>query len=69
MRERGGNAKAGDVIPYIFCLPTGDEPEKDKDKQALRARHPDEIRKNRTLQIGTFSVPMEYRGGDTQEHY
>ena len=55
MRERGGSAKAGDVIPYIFCLPTGEESEKEKDKMAMRARHPEEIRKaNGALQIGDF---------------
>lgn len=43
MKSRGGTARAGDVIPYIFCLGDGDQTS--KTAQADRARHPDEIRK------------------------
>ena len=53
MKTRGGNAKAGDVIPYIFCVSTGEDAGQDKDKMASRARHPEEIRKStRPLLIG-----------------
>ncbi|KAK0207637.1 hypothetical protein IW262DRAFT_1418425 [Armillaria fumosa] len=43
MKARGGSARAGDVIPYIFCLAEGEESA--KTGQADRARHPDELRK------------------------
>ncbi|KAK0203170.1 hypothetical protein DFS33DRAFT_1345437 [Desarmillaria ectypa] len=43
MKARGGSARAGDVIPYIFCLAEGEESV--KTGQADRARHPDELRK------------------------
>ncbi|KAK0238467.1 hypothetical protein EDD85DRAFT_904879 [Armillaria nabsnona] len=43
MKARGGSARAGDVIPYIFCLADGEESA--KTGQADRARHPDEPRK------------------------
>jgi len=43
MITRGSSAKAGDVIPYIFCLSEGEEPA--KGGQADRAKHPDELRK------------------------
>ncbi|KAF8966275.1 DNA polymerase alpha catalytic subunit [Flammula alnicola] len=43
MKQRGGSAKTGDVIPYIFCLAEGEESA--KSTQADRARHPDEFRK------------------------
>ncbi|KAJ7574363.1 hypothetical protein C8J56DRAFT_839134 [Mycena floridula] len=43
MKAKGGNAKAGDVIPYVFCLPEGEETA--KSAQADRAKHRDELRK------------------------
>ncbi|KAG7093423.1 hypothetical protein E1B28_007104 [Marasmius oreades] len=43
MKAKGGNARAGDVIPYIFCLPDGEESA--KSAQSDRAHHRDELRK------------------------
>ncbi|TFK90825.1 hypothetical protein K466DRAFT_516455 [Polyporus arcularius HHB13444] len=43
MKGKGGNARAGDVIPYIFCL--GEGGETSKTAQADRAMHPDEVRR------------------------
>jgi DNA polymerase alpha subunit A len=43
MKAKGGNARAGDVMPYIFCL--GETDETSKTAQAERARHPDELRR------------------------
>jgi len=43
MKARGGTARAGDVIPYVFCLGLGGE--SGKTAQADRAKHPDEVRK------------------------
>jgi DNA polymerase alpha subunit A len=43
MKSKGGNARAGDVIPYVFCLAEGEETA--KTAQADRAKHPDEVRK------------------------
>ncbi|PPQ85267.1 hypothetical protein CVT25_010040 [Psilocybe cyanescens] len=43
MKQRGGSARNGDVIPYIFCLAEGEE--SSKTGQADRAKHPDELRK------------------------
>ncbi|KAH9479795.1 DNA polymerase alpha catalytic subunit [Psilocybe cubensis] len=43
IKQRGGSAKNGDVIPYIFCLAEGEE--SSKTGQADRAKHPDELRK------------------------
>lgn len=43
MKARGGTARSGDVIPYIFCL--GDNGETSKSAQADRAKHPDEFRR------------------------
>ena len=52
MKSKGGTARAGDVIPYIFCLGSGGE--SSKTGQADRARHPDEVRKaDGDCQIGT----------------
>lgn len=42
-KSKGGNARSGDVIPYIFCL--GADGETAKTGQADRARHPDEVRR------------------------
>lgn len=51
MKKRGGSAKTGDVIPYIFCLSEGEESA--KTTQADRAKHPDELRKGAvSLTIG-----------------
>ncbi|KAK4052007.1 DNA-directed DNA polymerase alpha catalytic subunit pol1 [Microbotryomycetes sp. JL221] len=44
MKARGQNAKALDVIPYIFCLPANKESA--KSGKAENAYHPDEVRKN-----------------------
>ncbi|KAJ6624905.1 DNA polymerase alpha catalytic subunit [Mycena sp. CBHHK59/15] len=43
MKLRGGDARHGDVIPYVFCLSEGEETA--KTAQADRAKHPDEFRK------------------------
>jgi len=51
MKQRGGSAKTGDVIPYIFCLAEGEESA--KSTQADHAKHPDELKKaGSTLKIG-----------------
>ena len=50
-KAKGGTARAGDVIPYVFCL--GDNGESAKSAQADRAKHPDEVRRAGSgLQIG-----------------
>ena len=55
MKAKGGNAKAGDVIPYVFCLASGEETA--RSAQADRARHPDEVRKaGSELKIGARSL-------------
>jgi DNA polymerase alpha subunit A len=43
MKARGGTAKAGDVMPYVFCL--GADGQSSKTAQADKAMHPDEVRK------------------------
>ncbi|KAJ7717680.1 DNA polymerase family B-domain-containing protein [Mycena metata] len=43
MKLRGGDARHGDVIPYVFCIAEGEQTA--KTAQADRARHPDEFRK------------------------
>ncbi|KIJ65181.1 hypothetical protein HYDPIDRAFT_27902 [Hydnomerulius pinastri MD-312] len=43
MKAKGGSARVGDVIPYIFCVAPGEESA--KSAQADRAKHPDEIKK------------------------
>ncbi|PCH44462.1 hypothetical protein WOLCODRAFT_105176 [Wolfiporia cocos MD-104 SS10] len=43
MKARGGTARSGDVIPYVFCL--GENGETSKSAQADRAKHPDEVRR------------------------
>jgi DNA polymerase alpha subunit A len=54
MKAKGGSARSGDVIPYIFCLAEGEETT--KTAQADRARHPDEVRRaNSGFQIGTVT--------------
>ncbi|CCA69546.1 related to POL1-DNA-directed DNA polymerase alpha, 180 KD subunit [Serendipita indica DSM 11827] len=44
MKAKGQSAKAGDVIPYIFCL--ADDGTSSKTAQADRAFHPDDIRRS-----------------------
>ncbi|KAG8835098.1 DNA-directed DNA polymerase alpha catalytic subunit pol1 [Serendipita sp. 399] len=44
MKSKGQSAKAGDVIPYIFCL--GEDGTSSKVAQADRAHHPEEIRRS-----------------------
>lgn len=52
LKTKGGSARSGDVIPYLFCL--GDGGESAKSAQADKAKHPDEIRKAGSgLTIGT----------------
>jgi len=54
MKAKGLSAKAGDVIPYIFCIPPGGETT--KTAQAANAHHPDDVRRQgSTLKIGTSS--------------
>ncbi|GAA5897364.1 hypothetical protein JCM5296_004143 [Sporobolomyces johnsonii] len=50
MKAKGQSAKAGDVIPYIFCIaPNG---ETTKTAQAANAHHPDDVRRQgSTLKI------------------
>ncbi|KAI0676013.1 hypothetical protein C8Q78DRAFT_963901 [Trametes maxima] len=43
MKAKGQTARAGDVIPYVFCL--GEGGESTKTAQADRAKHPDEVRR------------------------
>lgn len=51
MKSKGQSARAGDVIPYIFCL--GDDSSSGKSMQADKAHHPDELKKGGNgLQIG-----------------
>ena len=44
LKAKGGSARAGDVIPYLFCL--SEEGVSSKTGQADRAYHPDEFRRN-----------------------
>lgn len=46
MQAKGQSVKAGDVIPYIFCL--GEDDSTAKSAKADRAHHPDELRKGGT---------------------
>ena len=50
LKAKGGTAKTGDVMPYVFCKEEGEESA--KTAQADRARHPDEVRRS-NLQVGT----------------
>ncbi|KAI0947004.1 hypothetical protein AcV7_009558 [Taiwanofungus camphoratus] len=54
MKARGGTARSGDVIPYVFCL--GDNSETAKSAQADRAKHPDEVRRAGT----ELKIDFEY---------
>ena len=45
--------RAGDVVPYVFCLPDPAEPT--KTSLSDRARHPDDVRRaGSELKIGGF---------------
>jgi DNA polymerase alpha subunit A len=51
MNAKGSSAKAGDVIPYIFCL--GSDGKSSRTAQADKAFHPDEFRRaDSGLKIG-----------------
>jgi hypothetical protein len=51
MKTKGGSARSGDVISYIFCL--GDDGQTARTAQADKAHHPDDLRKaGSTLKIG-----------------
>lgn len=51
LKTKGQSARAGDVVPYVFCL--GDDGQTAKTAQADRARHPDELRRvGNELKIG-----------------
>lgn len=52
MKSKGGNARSGDVIPYVFCLAEGEETA--KSAQADRAKHPDEVRRA----VGELKIGM-----------
>lgn len=55
MKAKGQSAKAGDVIPYIFCLPANGESA--KNAKAENAHHPDDVRRQgSTLKIGESST-------------
>lgn len=58
LKAKGGTPRAGDVIPYLFCLAEGEESA--KTAQADRAKHPDEVRRaGSELKLGQSSVlPM-----------
>lgn len=58
MKARGGTARAGDVIPYVFCLDEAGEGA--KSTQADRAKHPDELRRaGSELKIGSsYDLPL-----------
>ncbi|GAA5963816.1 hypothetical protein JCM8115_006341 [Rhodotorula mucilaginosa] len=50
MKAKGQSAKAGDVVPYIFCVPPSGETT--KTAQAANAHHPDDVRRQgSTLKI------------------
>lgn len=54
MKLRGGDAKHGDVIPYVFCLSEGEATA--KTAQADRAKHPEEFKKaGADLKLGTMT--------------
>ncbi|KAG8901757.1 DNA-directed DNA polymerase alpha catalytic subunit pol1 [Tulasnella sp. 408] len=60
MKARGGSAKAGDVIPYLFCQ--GEHGESSKTGQAERAMHPDEVRRGEDVKVAPHrkTVDFEY---------
>lgn len=54
MKKKGQSVKAGDVIPYVFCL--GEDGNTAKTAQADKARHPDDLRRSESkLKIGETS--------------
>lgn len=55
MKEKGLSARSGDVIPYIYTLPEGEEAST-KSAQASRAHHPDDLRRDGS----TLKVDLEY---------
>jgi DNA polymerase alpha subunit A len=58
MKSKGGNARSGDVIPYVFCLAEGEDTA--RTLQADKAKHPDEVRRAGTeLKIGTSEFVFE----------
>jgi DNA polymerase elongation subunit (family B) len=54
MKAKGGSAKTGDVIQYIFCVAEGEE--SIKSAQADRAKHPDELRRSE----GKLKIDYEF---------
>jgi DNA polymerase alpha subunit A len=54
LKAKGGSARNGDVIPYVFCVAPGEETV--KTAQADRAKHPDEIKKA----AGELTVDYEH---------
>lgn len=60
MKAKGGTARSGDVISYIFCLGEGEESA--KVTQADRAKHPDEVRRAGSgLKIGKPNSRVDLR--------
>lgn len=59
MKARGITARAGDVIPYVFCL--GEGGESSKTAQADKAKHPDEVRRESDkLKIGKLGACIDW---------
>ncbi|KDQ26754.1 hypothetical protein PLEOSDRAFT_1105655 [Pleurotus ostreatus PC15] len=56
MKSKGGSARMGDVIPYIFCREIGDVDGNPSTSQAERAKHPDDLRKDES----TLIIDYEY---------
>ncbi|KAG1886944.1 uncharacterized protein F5891DRAFT_1200258 [Suillus fuscotomentosus] len=54
LKAKGGSARNGDVIPYVFCVAPGEETV--KTAQADRAKHPDEIKRA----AGELTVDYEH---------
>lgn len=55
MKAKGQSAKAGDVIPYIFCLPADGKGASAGSAKAANAYSPDEVkRQGSTLQVGEW---------------
>lgn len=70
MKARGGTARGGDVIPYVFCL--GDNGESSKSAQADHAKHPDEVRRaDSGLEIGVCiasAIPVLFSATVLMKH-
>jgi DNA polymerase alpha subunit A len=61
-KQRGQDVKAGDVVPYVFCLGE-DGIGSTRTAQADRAHHPDELRRpDSNLKIGAFTVFAQLPG-------